>query len=441
MKYMFLKAALFTAAMGALSREASAAPAASPFRTPVRCAYLMQVRQFQSALNCHLMDSSNIAIAYKISYDFSGQSLDYRNWSPSAKQELGQAFERTILWYESGMNNYPGPLVQDPPPNLEASAFAAGTHATTVYDNATALWPLYVGRVALILAAEISAWVPWSIKTFEAMPDGNNMMAKLFRTGHTGKSYWLNGTLISVGTGYMDSITPTNSITIFKFLKQKGLLGNTPRQTIERVLNWSRWNQAHTFGPLGGAHMYHYFQHWGDPPMSRMLQGTLSTDPAIPLEFRTNVYNWTHGCYGTSDFLVRLLKAANIPADTILAGSHRSVNFMTESLFLSHADDPYTSMFKYNRPAGDLFIDAATFAAWFPVNNYSFANNNVGRQVMEINIQYPSPELLNVFKQDLLEGKTHATGNVYQYYKNWYTVEQLEAKGLWQKMEAALGWW
>ncbi len=400
----------------------------------------MQIRQFQSAVSCYLMDSSNTAIAYKISYRFNGQFLNYRDWSQSAKNDLGLAFERTILWYESGMNNYPGPLVQDPPPNLEAAAFAAGTHGVTVYDDATVLWPLYVGRVALILAAEINAWVPWSIKTFEAMPDGNNMMTMLLRTGQAGKGYWLNGTIVDAGTGYMDSITPTNSITIFKFLKQKNLLGNTPRQTIERVLNWSRWNQAHTFGPLGGAHLYHYFQHWGDPPMSRMLEGTYSTDN-LPTEYKVNKYNWTHGCYGTSDFLVRLLKAANIPADTILAGSHRSVSFLTEGMFLSHADDTYTSFFKYNRPAGDLLIDKATFDAWFPANNNAFANSNVGRQVMEINIQYPSPYLLEIYKKDLLEGKTHATGSVYQYYKDWYSVAQLEAKGLWQNMDAALGWW
>lgn len=159
--------------------------------------------------------------------------------------------------------------------------------------------------------------------------------------------------------------------------------------TIDRVLDWTRWNLGHMFGAYTAQNYYNYWQYWGNPPVSRMLEGTYTAD-AVPNEFK-GLQRWTQGCYGTTAFMIWVFKAANIPVTHAAVGYHQAPYFIAEKLYLSHGDDPYTSLSKSKRPAKELLINETTYQAWFPANDVKAADKNVGRQVLERNILYPSP--------------------------------------------------
>ena len=81
---------------------------------------------------------------------------------------------------------------------------------------------------------------------------------------------------------------------------------------------------------------------------------------------------------------------------------------MSEGLYLTHGDDPYNANCRYEPtfPVGDLLIDKAKFASWFPTNAPPKArtDTNVSRQVYELAIERPTIYLLNEYAEDLGAG-------------------------------------
>lgn len=419
---------------------APAPPPASPYtvipsgQVPDRCLPFKQSKQMQPLLNCYLNDTGNSLIAGRIVWTFGSQHLAWKQWPDSARTELALAAQRTLAWYDSGMQNYPGPLVPDPAVNIYANDVMNGVHGLTIVDHDTTVWPTYIGHIALMLTSEIYGWVPYSIKSYPEYGD----LAPLFESGFAYFSLLQNGVPQTMGYGPVDAIVPTNAITVFKFLKQNGLIGNTPAETIERVLNWGRWNLWHIYGPFDSPNMYEYFQYWGKAPMSRILQGTVTQDPVGLNESKGEAKHWTAGCHGTTAFLKWVLRAANVPVNTAGAAAHQMPYFVAEKRYLTHADDIYTDFARSKRPVSSFLIDAATFQAWLPQNDPVKAESNMGRNVLEDNISYPSPLLVNLYQLDWQEGLSHANGRVFQVYKNWYSVQQLEQKGLWIKLDQLL---
>ena len=115
-----------------------------------------------------MKDPSNAAIAAAITWETSINFLTWAQWPAWAKQDLVTAFVNTVAWYNGGMQQYNGVLPPDPAPILNATWLSNGLGGNPVYDEHTVAWPVYVGHVAVSLASEIYAWVPWSLHNFNA---------------------------------------------------------------------------------------------------------------------------------------------------------------------------------------------------------------------------------------------------------------------------------
>lgn len=323
------------------------------------------------------------------------------------------------------MQNYPGTLVQDPPTNLNEAGFAAGTSGETMIDQNTTAWRIFIGNTALILASELHGWVPWSIHNYDHVG-----LAALFHHGFAGSNL--------PGVKPSQAAMPGNAITVFKFLKTNNLIAPTRLETIDRVLTWSRWNLSHQFGDYSTANYYANWQYYGVTPVSRIISGTVSTDP-LAIQQAPGLRHWTQGCYGTTAFLIWVFKATNIPVEQARVGWHLTPFFVAEKLYLSHGDDPYNG---YSRnlafPIRDLLIHETTYKLWFPANNDAAADKNVGRRVAQLNLAKPTVDLAKAHALDLVTGRTRATGRVFEFMGGFYTMAQLDTSGFWTRLESVV---
>jgi hypothetical protein len=384
-------------------------------------------------VDCYLSDASNntpsgiAGVMWWYFYD-TNQILSWKDWPTWAKKDLGAAFQNTVDWYNGGMVKYNGALVAEPPTDIVASiVMQKNPPPTTTALEPSVAWQIYIGHVALNLAAEIYRWVPWSLHNYNG-----TALSSLLST-YSEFWYCTQGGI----SGYCLSThdTPGNAISSFKFLKTNNLIGATRIDTIRRVLDWTRANLRHMGGNYTYEQYFYYWQYWGAPPISRMLSGTNTTDPAMPSWWATPRH-WTPGCFGTSAFLLWILKAAGIPVEEVMAGYHTTPYFVGENLYLSHGDDASFGG-PTNYPTYMLLIDAPTYNTWFPANNPVQGNTNVGRRPVQISLQFPNdPYIMNPYCVDLQTGKTHATGWVYnEFFKQYYDLQYLENAGLWQRLD------
>jgi hypothetical protein len=325
----------------------------------------------------------------------------------------------------------PSPVL-DPPINIQLSA--PGGSTWTVIDSVAA-FDLYVRYVAMTLAVEIGEHVGWSMfdydwKSLPELLDGSRM----FRWIGKGNSPW--GVINASGHRVITLAIPAPPMISTSFLALNGLIAPTRLETIERLLNWCRANLLHTFGGViqsGKTGGEVFWQYHGDTPLSRVINGTVMTEP-VGNTMDNEVHHWTAGCHGTSALLREVLRAINIPV-RVVCHSHFMPYFMSEKLYLSHGDDPYALADEI--PIAELPIDEATFVDWF-INDPDPAQN-VGRRVSELTIEYLPIELLQHYCWDLAANNSHVSGWVYNnHFAKHYTVAQLEAQQLWQKMDAKL---
>ena len=391
-------------------------------------------------LDCWIKQHPRIADAIVWEFSDGVNSLGpkaWPQWPKSAKDELRVAFQNAVAWYNSGMTNYPGTLVVDPPPDVEAYRKMAGLPSYSVFSPSDA-WPIYLGHVGLSLAAEIYGWVPWSLNNYDDAALGH-----LFNAYENWFVYDTNNGIYydSVEPGYIKigGLTPANATYTLKFLKDNDLIGATKVETIGRVLTWTRKNLWHMSGNFSFQNMYYHWQYWGDTPLSRVIEGTVLMDPNIT--YFPGVHHWTAACGGTSAFLVSVLRVVNIPAEDVHVGHHGSVCFSGEKLYLSHGDDAgYGTMTDRNMPATELLISEATYQAWFPFNDINAADKNVGRREVELAITYPGDYVLGMYCDDVANGRDHASGKVYNnIFKNYYTLKYLEIVGLWDRLAQKAG--
>lgn len=382
-------------------------------------------------------------IAKSIVWWFQGDSdgKDWTQWDEAAKQQLRTAVKNAATWYQGGMTSYPGTLVQDPPPNLTDPLLAAGQPAYVIFAKEDA-WGIYLGNVGLSLAAELYAFVPWSLRNYDATSLHhlfNAVRGKLpFDDGTKPTRFWPSETLSPESPpGYINwGIAPANATYIFKFLKDNNLLGASPKETIANLLQWSQ-QLAHHIGNNGSLNSYNHWQYYGGPTVSRVIEGTLKLD-----DTDLGIRHWTRGCGGTSAFLVAVLRAANIPAmpATVGAGNdtHATIWFSAEKSFLSHGDDPYDRT-AGGYPAAELLISEQTFFDWFINLRPSLAILNIARRPLELGIQYPGSGLLNDYCKDVQSGADHASGKVYNLYSRLafagFSVTMLEEAGLWDNLK------
>jgi len=428
----------------------------------------MPVPDIDAWLNGHLPVANSLVWNFPITVPFKpkfklqvtdpapplSKTAQWPAWPASAKQSLRDTFafywqwnETFWPWYQKwadgnfkgkpGFNPTlstvadadPSPVV-DPPKNLNAEP--TGMSWTVV--GSTQAFNLYVKHVAMMLALEIGKHVPWSVLTYDV--NGRSELfngRQMFDWIDKGVSQF--GTVAKAGHRLTTLVVPAPPLITMSFLALNGLIGSTPIETIERMLNWCRANLWHVSGgdiasPMDFGDLY--WQYNGRPPVSRIINGTKMLEQ-VGNAFFPELHHWIAGCSGTSGFIKEVLRPVNIPVDVVIIGGHWTPHFINEHKYLSHGDDPYALAPEI--PIGELPIDQATYDAWF-VNNPN-PLHNVGRRVMELTIQYLPKQLLWEYCLDGVQSNDHASGRVYNNnFAPGYTVAELEAMQLWEKLAA-----
>lgn len=346
---------------------------------------------------------------------------DFYGWSASQRQDLYDTYWRLD---GSGALNLP-----DPAPNalnLEDDQWAAT--ALTI-ENA---WPLYIAFVANSLHVEIRHRVPWRIA--EATPEALDELfdsRALFRRDTNGL---YNVALEYIGHGSGGDVLPSPPDVVWRFFESNGFVGADRIDTIGRLLEWCRQNLKHYIGRMGAANAEQHWQYRGVPPVSRIINGTVFTglDGMFP-----NPEHWTAGCHGTNGFLAATLRALNIPVDCIRKAGHATPKFVWDSRYLSHGDDPYDRYVRTaSYPGTELLIDEGQYLQWFDPQSPETHANNIGRRARELALIYLPTYLLRQHCGDLAAGRSHANSTVAAVFSRWYTVAELEALQLWQRLDA-----
>jgi hypothetical protein len=94
-------------------------------------------------------------------------------------------------------------------------------------------------------------------------------------------------------------------------------------------------------------------------------------------------------------------------------------------------------------PISELPITATEFTTWFgPGATMPPAGTNVGRQTVELAIEFLSDPLLRYHCEDMTAGRGHAQSRVvdpnFGGLGRFYSVLELEAQGLWPRLDAKL---
>ena len=355
------------------------------------------------------------SIRNAIVWESSSGARNYSHWSSSQKQALNSAF--LAAWNRSALT------LADPPPN--AVSPNDNEHATTVLASAHA-WPLYLAHVAQSLAVEIGEWVNWSIRSYSADKLKILFDSREFFKWDSSK----NGYRIEQSKG---RVVPAPPKSIFAFLSNNDCIAYNRLYTIAGLLEWCRSNLVHFLGGANAQNMEDQWQYRGYPPVSRIIAGTPFTGrPSYGIAHRTA------GCRGTCGFLRSVLRVVNIPVEQVHACGHALPFFTTENRYLTHGDDPYNALTRATPPypARELLINQAKYDSWFgPGVPSSDVCNNVGRRTRELAITYLPNYLLYKHCSDIAAGRSHADSEVYEVFNRNYTVSQLEAEELWERLD------
>jgi hypothetical protein len=340
-----------------------------------------------------------------------GTTRAYPEWPAEQKAELIAAFQ--AAWKGDAL-----PLT-DPPSNMLNAV-------KTIIPEAQAR-PLYLAHAGHSLAVEIARTVSWSLLEY-----AQDNLKLLFDS--RGMFLWRDAE-----AGYEVSYAvPAPPSIEFAFMRFKGLIALTRRATIARLLDWCRSHLYHFRYVIDGdvQDMEAQWQYRGWPPVSRILSGTSVTGRP-----EWGFHHWTAGCYGTTFFLRALLRAVNIPVVNVSVGGHTAPHFTSEGLYLSHGDDPYDllSVGIPPIPADELFIDQVKFDLWFGGGkSVDEQEKYVAARPRELAIQYLSLGLLQTRCDDIKNSRSRETSKVFEIYKDIYSLADLEAASLWERIDARI---
>jgi hypothetical protein len=349
--------------------------------------------------------------------DPSGVTRSYRQFTTAELTRINEFYQLIRSGRSTGLPEAP-PIAYTPlnPDNLFPHTYLSETIAKDYF----------LAQVAQSLVVEFTAIVPWTISTYS--PEQLSMLFSSDRYMDwvpEKNAYSINGDAI----GW---ITPGCPYRVFRFLEENIVINGNRRQTIAALLLWCR-RLYHFVGGMNYTNALSTWQYAGMPPVERVINGTVSPP-------HTETYYWTAGCHGTAGFLHMVLRTVNIPVERVIAVGHALPHFMTENLYLSHGDDPYSALVKSPLTSGDdLLINQATFDEWFgPTAAESDKTKNVGRKPIELGVRNLPNYLLYKYCRDQAAGHTHAHGEVASILQDAFTVAQLEAANLWERMDAAI---
>ncbi len=360
------------------------------------------------------------AIGNALVWEAPGGAQAYASWTTAMKADLAHAF--LMAW------NFASVLPADPAPNKKT--LADSDNVVQILDAAYA-WPMFLSYAAQSLAMEIGSRVGWSIAGYSATG-----LAQLFDSRET--FHWngsQGGYEITFDHGVVLPCAPN-----IGFSLAYHMIASNRFSTIAGLLDWCRSNLQHFSGGWDTANVYDQWQYRGFPPVLKMIQGTpMLSQPS------SGVHHVTGGCWGTTGFLRAILRTVNIPVRLVTHCGHAQPNFIEDGLYLSHGDDPYNQLTTATppMPISQILVDQAQFDAWFGAAVPAAAQcNNVGRRTIDLSLTYLPGYLLKAYCRDMANGKSHSNGEVFDLFKNLYTIAQLEAMNLWGKMDnkiASLG--
>ena len=360
-------------------------------------------------------------VSNAIIWQSSAGTQAYAAWSAPMKAELVTAFRSA--W------NFSSYLSLDPVPNKKV--LADSDPVVQILDSSHA-WPMFLSYVAQSLAVEIGSRVAWSFTGYSAA-----QLASLFDSRET---FSWNGAAggyeITFAHGVVLPCAPSIG---YSFMYNQKIKSDR-LSTIASLLDWCRSNLRHFSGGWDCANVFDQWQYRGFPPVLKVIEGTsMLSQPAGGISHRTG------GCWGTTGFLKALLRTVNIPLKLVTHCGHAQPAFLVDGFYLSHGDDPYNQLTTSTppMPISEILISQAQFDAWFGAG-VSAENQckNVGRRPLELSLTYLPSYLLKAYCRDMAHGKNHANGEVFDMFKDLYTVAQLEAMNLWGKMDnriASLG--
>jgi hypothetical protein len=339
-----------------------------------------------------------------------------------------------LQWYAQGMPHPAPASFPDPIPRDAAGDPMWGFGLVMSKDRGR---HVYLSHVANGLALEMSGKLPWSIASYSAKE-----LADLFSC-----QYWLMYAAppaTTVEGYYFETLnSPATPAHVMRFFTKNNLLGTSARDTVSRLYGWCRILQ-HYEGTINGipADEQDYWGRDAPPiPTSMLIDGTNCTAVDPP-----RFAHWTFGCAGTTEFMKSVLRAVNIPVDLVVPPcGHTMPQFPTVHRALSHGDDPYDGLaLSFTEAPGwpvpaldEYLITIDQYNDWFgPQVDPAVSINNVGRRPAELAVQYLSDYLLDLYCWDTAANLDHASGKVYDVLKTYYTLADLEAMQLWDKLAA-----
>ena len=373
-------------------------------------------------------------VANAIVYDGKGFSGAWPDWPEGLKADLADRWAAMVTWYGSGMPSpdpasFPDPIPRvngDPSQDYDGFMMPAerGRH-------------MYLSHVANGLALEMTGRVPWSITAYSA-----KHLEVLF-SAEFWFIYLAPPDVTAEGYYYEALMTPATPAHVMRFFTVNHLLGATAHETVARLVGWCNILQHYRDNDNGHPVDVHAF--WGPDappiPCSMLIDGSTYTGVPPPKFGR-----YTFGCGGTTEFLKSVLRAVNIPVEAAYSprDNHAQPRFPTIHRSLSHGDDPYNGLVKVTAcpgwpmpPIDALLISDQQFEDWFGAGvDLDVAENNVGRPTRELAAKYLSDDLLFCYCQDVLHNSDHAGGSVYAALQPTYTLADLEAMHLWDKLAA-----
>ena len=294
--------------------------------------------------------------------------LGWSSWSPAQKADLNQAYLDAVAWFSAGAQQITmtpgGPGLTDMPIN-NYPGIASDSTSTMEWVSPAYMWKLYIAHVAFSLMLEASHQVPWSLA---GLPDttlryffDSATMGWLLPSGYFGMGTYGGANLPTLRANNLPRSTFADPRWTYAWLKQAGVVGATRLATIGRSLDWMRQNMTHFFGGDVFGNDWAIWQYRGYSPLTRIVNGSIdSNNPSY------GSCHWTAGCHGSTGFLNAVLRVVNIPVQPIWVCGHELVYFMSEDLYMDHADNPYNAIVRASNSSSLLLlIDSATWRSRF----------------------------------------------------------------------------
>ena len=337
-------------------------------------------------------------------------------WTSAERGDLQDAFWNARLDEDLG--------IPEAPP--EAAPAATGRPEGTAYTPALA-WRIFIAYVAQTIAVEHARGVAWALSSLTQNERAIFFDSRSFFRPVAGlyEPTYLDGERITYGD-------PVRTV---RFLRGLGVLGPDSLTVIHRLLEWAHANMRHYLGGPDPANCIDHWGYGGNPPCAVVISGRIRVSDGT-------FGHWSAGCWGLTAFMRAVLRTANIGVAQFIGGGHSQPQFVRDDRFLTHGDDPYNQL-TFTTPAYPMSllpIAGPQHTAWFgPAVPPADAGRNVGRRVIELAVDHP--ESLYLMRQrcaDIAAGLSHATSTVFSTFSNFYTVADLEARTLWDRIDAAI---